>query len=109
MEKIKENLIIELRRGTLVMMVLSICQKEEYGYVIVERLSKLGINVEASTLYPLLRRLESQKLLNSHWDTSESRPRKYYQLSDEGQVILKALKEEWQLMQQEIKKIGELS
>lgn len=109
MEKIKENLIVELRRGTLVMMVLFVCQKEEYGYVIVERLSKLGINVEASTLYPLLRRLESQNLLNSHWDTSESRPRKYYQLSDEGQVILKALKEEWQLMQQEIKKIGELS
>lgn len=109
MEKIKENLIVELRRGTLVMMVLFVCQKEEYGYVIVERLSKLGINVEASTLYPLLRRLESQKVLNSHWDTSESRPRKYYQLSDEGQVILKALKEEWHLMQQEIKKIGELS
>ena len=109
MDKITENLIVELRRGTLVMMVLTVCQKEEYGYEIVERLSKLGIQVEASTLYPLLRRLETQSLLKSHWDTSEARPRKYYQLSEAGLVVLNALKKEWIRMQQEIKKIGELS
>ena len=108
MDKITENLIVELRRGTLVMMVLTICQKEEYGYEIVERLSKLGIQVEASTLYPLLRRLETQSLLKSHWDTSEARPRKYYQLSEAGLTVLKALNEEWMRMQEEIKKIGEL-
>jgi DNA-binding PadR family transcriptional regulator len=109
MDKTLENLVVELRRGTLVMMVLSVCQKEEYGYEIVERLSKLGISVEASTLYPLLRRLETQDLLNSHWDTSEARPRKYYQISKHGQEVLKALQQEWQTMQEELKKIGELS
>lgn len=109
MDKITENLRVELRRGTLVMMVLSVCQKEEYGYVIVERLGALGIKVEASTLYPLLRRLESQGLLFSHWDTSEARPRKYYLLSAQGHTVLGALKEEWQRMQDEMKKIGELS
>ena len=90
------------------MMVLTICQKEEYGYEIVERLSKLGIQVEASTLYPLLRRLETQGLLKSHWDTSEARPRKYYQLSEAGLTVLKALNQEWVRMQEEIKKIGEI-
>ena len=109
MDKTTENLIIELRRGTLVMMVLSVCQKEEYGYVIVERLAKLGISVEASTLYPLLRRLESQDLLTSHWDTTDARPRKYYQLSEKGKTVLNALKQEWVTMQEEIEKIGELS
>ena len=108
MDKITENLIVELRRGTLVMMVLTICQKEEYGYEIVERLSKLGIQVEASTLYPLLRRLETQSLLKSHWDTSEARPRKYYQLSEAGLKVLKALNQEWIRMQEEIKKIGDV-
>jgi DNA-binding PadR family transcriptional regulator len=109
MDKTLDNLVVELRRGTLVMMVLSVCQKEEYGYEIVERLSKLGIAVEASTLYPLLRRLETQDLLKSHWDTSESRPRKYYQISEYGKDVLKALHQEWTTMQDEIKKIGELS
>jgi DNA-binding PadR family transcriptional regulator len=108
MDKTLDNLVVELRRGTLVMMVLSLCQKEEYGYEIVERLSKLGIAVEASTLYPLLRRLETQDLLKSHWDTSESRPRKYYLISDDGKKVLKALHQEWTTMQDEIKKIGEL-
>lgn len=109
MNKTLDNLIVELRRGTLVMMVLSICQKEAYGYVIVEKLSNLGIPVEAGTLYPLLRRLETQELLTSQWDTSEARPRKYYTLSPEGKTVLEALKKEWQSMQQEIKKIGDLS
>ncbi len=108
MEKILENLIVELRRGTLVMMVLTVCQKEEYGYVIVERLAKLGIKVEASTVYPLLRRLESQGLLTSQWDTTESRPRKYYLLSNEGKIVLKALKDEWALMHEEIKQLGDV-
>lgn len=108
MDKIIKDLIVELRRGTLVMMVLTVCKKEEYGYEIVDRLSKLGIQVEASTLYPLLRRLETQSLLKSHWDTSDARPRKYYQLSEAGQKVLKALKQEWIRMQEEIKKIGEV-
>jgi DNA-binding PadR family transcriptional regulator len=109
MKLLTDNLIVELRRGTLVMMVLSVCQTEEYGYVIIERLTRLGIKVEASTLYPLLRRLESQGLLTSHWDTTEARPRKYYLLSAQGHDVLKALKEEWHRMQEEIKTLGDLT
>ena len=51
--------------------------------------------IEAGTLYPLLRRLESQGLLTSEWDTTESRPRKYYLLSEEGKIAYAELKKEW--------------
>ena len=54
-----------------------------------------GINIEQSTLYSLLRRLESQDLVTSSWDKSESRPRKYYVLSDYGTEIFLKLKNEW--------------
>lgn len=48
-----------------------------------------------STLYPLLRRLEEHGLLHSKWDTNESRPRKYYYLSDTGKRVYDLLTIEW--------------
>ncbi len=87
MESIDElisSLTVELKRGSLVLLVLSQLRTNEYGYSLVQKLEQKNAPIEAGTLYPLLRRLEKQKLLISEWDTSESRPRKFYTLSDEG-------------------------
>ncbi|MFA6801172.1 MAG: PadR family transcriptional regulator [Acholeplasmataceae bacterium] len=99
---IVDSLIIELRRGTQIMIVLNALKKEAYGYQLLQTLNDLGVNIEAGTLYPLLRRLENQGLLESTWDTSESRPRKFYQLSDLGFEVLDQLKEAWLLIHEEM-------
>lgn len=89
------SLIVELRRGTLVLSVLSQLYTPEYGYSLVQKLEEKNATIEAGTLYPLLRRLEKQQLLTSQWDTSESRPRKFYVLSDKGKQVFHQLKLEW--------------
>jgi DNA-binding PadR family transcriptional regulator len=91
-----EQLRLELRRGIVVLAVLTLMENASYGYNLIQRLSGQGLEVEEGTLYPLLRRLEKQGLLNSEWDTSESRPRKYYRISPMGQDVLTALQTEWQ-------------
>ena len=93
--KIIENLLMELKRGTLVLSVLLNTDESCYGYSLVHKLQDNGIDIEQNTLYPLLRRLEKQDLLESSWDTSESRPRKYYKISTQGIEIREALKKEW--------------
>lgn len=90
-----EQLRLELRRGIVVLAVLSLLDSASYGYNLVQRLGALGLEVEEGTLYPLLRRLEKQGLLISEWDTSESRPRKYYRISHEGRDVLTAMHAEW--------------
>ena len=90
-EKIIENL-----RGTLVLSVLLNADESCYGYSLVNRLQESGVVIEQNTLYPLLRRLEKQELLESRWDTSQSRPRKYYIISTRGREVLTVLKKEWE-------------
>lgn len=78
----------EMRRGVLQLGVISLLSNDEqYGYEVIKNLKKVGLNVEEGTLYPLLRRLEQEKLLTSHWDTSGSRPRKYYKTTKYGKKI----------------------
>ncbi|PEY30631.1 PadR family transcriptional regulator [Bacillus cereus] len=95
MNTLLNSLTTELRRGTLTLAVLSQLQEPQYGYSLVQLLEQSGINIDQSTLYPLLRRLEKQELVTSNWDTSESRPRKYYVLSEYGLEIFLQLKREW--------------
>lgn len=90
-----EKLMQELRRGTLTIAVLSQLSEPQYGYSLVTKLDDIDIPVEPGTLYPLLRRLEKQGLLDSKWDTNESRPRKYYLLSDIGNEVYAQLVKEW--------------
>ncbi len=92
------SLIVELKRGTLVLSVMSQLSTYEYGYSLVQKLENKNAPIDASTLYPLLRRLEKQNLLISEWDTSESRPRKFYKLSEEGKEVYSQLKKEWRAM-----------
>jgi DNA-binding PadR family transcriptional regulator len=90
-----ENTLNELRRGVIVLAVLSQLNEEQYGYSLLKLLSEQGLELDQGTLYPLLRRLESQGLLSSDWNTEGSRPRRYYVISPEGQELLPRLKEEW--------------
>ncbi|MGG0657349.1 PadR family transcriptional regulator [Rummeliibacillus pycnus] len=95
MSTLLNSLTTELRRGTLTLAVLSQLQTPQYGYSLVQSLEESGISIDQSTLYPLLRRLEKQELVSSSWDTAESRPRKYYILSEYGLDIFVQLKKEW--------------
>ena len=97
-DELISSLIVELKRGTLVLSVLSQLYNPEYGYSLVQKLEKKNVLIEAGTLYPLLRRLEKQQLLTSKWDTSESRPRKFYMLSDGGREVYQRLKSEWKFL-----------
>ncbi len=90
-----ENLILELRRGVIVLAVLSQLSQEQYGYSLINNLRESGLEIDQGTLYPLLRRLESQGLLQSNWRIEADRPRRYYVISPEGQALLPRLKEEW--------------
>ncbi|MER2598472.1 MAG: PadR family transcriptional regulator [Caldilineales bacterium] len=91
-----ENLASELRRGLLVLAVLAECDVPQYGYLLKQSLSQRGLDIPEGTLYPLLRRLEEQGLLVSQWQLAdESRPRRYYQISAQGQTALAQLTSEW--------------
>jgi DNA-binding PadR family transcriptional regulator len=101
-DELISSLTVELKRGTLVLLVLSQLHTNEYGYSLVQKLEEKNAPIDAGTLYPLLRRLEKQKLLVSEWDTSESRPRKFYTLSDEGKEVYKRLKKEWKAISEQL-------
>jgi DNA-binding PadR family transcriptional regulator len=88
-------MVQELRRGSVVLAVLALLQQEQYGYSVLKMLADHGLDVDQGTLYPLLRRLESQGLLESRWQLEESRPRRYYIISLEGRRVLDVLREEW--------------
>src|SRR5277367_2386364 len=91
-----ENLRSELRRGSLILAVLGQLRVEQYGYTLRKILAEHGMEIDEGTLYPLLRRLESQGLLKSEWREEDKRNKRFYQLSSEGKTILKQLLAEWQ-------------
>lgn len=90
-----ENMLQELRRGLIMLAVLSQLGKQQYGYALLKLLADKGLAVDQGTLYPLLRRLEAQGLLQSVWNVDEGRPRRYYVISSEGKKVLPQLKNEW--------------
>ena len=90
-----ESLRLELRRGSLVLAVLARLREERYGYTLRQALAADGLEMEESTLYPLLRRLESQGLLTSEWREEEKRKKRFYRLSPTGEAMLSALADEW--------------
>src|SRR5499427_4345559 len=90
-----ENLRMELRRGSLVLAVMAQLRSEHYGYTLRKALATRGMDVDEGTLYPLLRRLESQGLLSSEWREEDKRNKRFYILSEDGKQILKQLLAEW--------------
>src|SRR6478736_3749992 len=89
------NLRLELRRGLLIVAVLAQLRHEHYGYTLRKDLVTLGIEIDEGTLYPLLRRLENQGLLESEWREEEKRNKRFYSLSADGKLILEQLAAEW--------------
>lgn len=100
-----ENLRLELRRGCLIVAVLGQLQSEHYGYTLRKALEDQGLAIDEGTLYPLLRRLESQGLLASEWREENKRNKRFYKLSPQGRQILKQLLTEWQGLNTSIQKI----
>ena len=93
-----DKLIQELRRGAIVLAVLGQLKQKHYGYSLRQSLADRGFEINEGTLYPLLRRLEKQGLLQSEWDVGEGRPRRYYIISDKGNETLLELKSEWKYL-----------
>ena len=105
-DELVQNMLLELRRGILSLAVLSQLSKEQYGYSLLKALSDQGMEIDQSTLYPLLRRLESQGLLQSDWRiVDEARPRRYYVISTQGKAVLTTLKHEWSAMTDTMKQM----
>jgi PadR family transcriptional regulator PadR len=90
-----ENLRLELRRGSLILAVLAQLRSEQYGYTLRKALAEHGMTIDEGTLYPLLRRLETQGLLVSEWREEDKRNKRFYILSTEGKQIFKQLLAEW--------------
>jgi PadR family transcriptional regulator PadR len=100
-----ENLRLELRRGCVVVAVLAALRSEQYGYTLRRALAELGMEIDEGTLYPLLRRLESQGLLASEWREEGKRNKRFYRLSGDGRQVLKQLLAEWEAIDSSIRGI----
>ena len=104
-DSVFENLRLELRRGCLTVAVLAELRVEQYGYTLRKALAAHGLDIDEGTLYPLLRRLESQGLLVSEWREHEKRTKRFYQLSAEGARILQQLLQELEQINAALNKI----
>lgn len=100
-----ESLRLELRRGSLTLGVLARMRQEHYGYTLRQALAEDGLEMEESTLYPLLRRLEAQGLLVSEWRDEDKRKKRFYRLSPEGESLLTRLLDEWRRISRSLDKI----
>jgi PadR family transcriptional regulator PadR len=100
-----DSLRLELRRGSLIVAVLAQLRAEHYGYTLRKALADLGLEIDEGTLYPLLRRLETQDLLNSEWREEGGRKKRFYKLSPDGRQILKLLLAEWKTINQSLNRI----
>lgn len=103
--EIVEKLRLELRRGALPLAVLAQLREEHYGYSLRKELNAQGLDIDEGTLYPLVRRLEKQGLLNSEWRSEDKRRKRYYRLSALGEDVLASLLVEWRSLNESIDRI----
>ena len=101
-----DNLRLELRRGCLVLAVLAKLRSEHHGYALAKALREGGLEIDENTLYPLLRRLEDQKLLASAWRVEDKRNKRFYRLSGEGRVALARLLDEWRNINSAVERLS---
>jgi len=106
-EEIVSGFLLELRRGTVILCVLAKLKEKAYGYSLIADLAGTGFAIEANTLYPLLRRLEGQGLLESSWNTDGAKPRKYYETTAFGKEVLAELARHWKNTTQSMGKLLE--
>jgi PadR family transcriptional regulator, regulatory protein PadR len=103
--EVLENLRSELRRGSLIVAVLAELRTEQYGYTLRKSLEEHGLSIDEGTLYPLLRRLETQGLLSSEWREQDKRNKRFYRLSPQGNVILTELLLDWESLSASLRAI----
>lgn len=96
-DSIVQNFQQEMKRGALVLAVLTTMDQPQYGYSLIQALNDQGIMVEQNTLYPLMRRIEKQGLLESIWQVEGNRPRRYYQISKLGIEVRTELINDWKV------------
>ena len=97
-----EKLRVELRRGSLVLAVLGALREERYGYTLRTSLEAAGLPIDEGALYPLLRRLEAQGLLQSEWREEGKRNKRFYRLNADGLAVLAQLLGEWNAISESI-------
>jgi len=106
-KEIVEKLRLELRRGALPLAVLAQLRREHYGYSLRRELNELGLDIDEGTLYPLVRRLETQGLLLSEWRQDEARQKRFYRITPLGRQVLALLVGEWQALNTSVERIIE--
>jgi len=101
-----ENTKAQMRKGILEYCILSIISRGEiYASDILEELKSAKLIVVEGTLYPLLTRLKNDGLLEYSWkESKQGPPRKYYILTNNGQVFMKALDATWDELVYSVKK-----
>ncbi|HIT72657.1 MAG TPA: helix-turn-helix transcriptional regulator [Candidatus Fimicola cottocaccae] len=99
----------ELLKGSTNMIILNLLEKQDmYGYQIIKVLEQKSENIfefKEGTLYPILHSLEEKNYINSYWDETGSKKRKYYTITKKGKAKLKEKKEEWNLFSNGINKL----
>mgnify|MGYP000044190069 CR=1 FL=1 len=101
-----DRLVMEVRRGALPLAVLRALREPHYGYSLRKSLAAKGLDIDEGTLYPLLRRLEDQGLLLSHWQQQEGRKRRFYQIDEGGEIALAQMRKEWLGLNDVIARLG---
>ncbi|HAJ95556.1 MAG TPA: PadR family transcriptional regulator [Actinobacteria bacterium] len=95
----------EMNRGVLQIMALLALETPMYGYMMIRFIEEIGYSIEENTLYPLLRRLEKNGWISSHWVVEDDRPKKYYEITTEGKMIRDKLLSIWQIQNRVIAKL----
>lgn len=102
-----ENVKSQMRKGVLEYCILTILSKEPaYASDIIKQLQEAKLIVVEGTLYPLLTRLKNSEMLSYEWiESTQGPPRKYYKLTDKGEIALKELADSWNQLNETIKHI----
>ncbi|MHA1943969.1 MAG: PadR family transcriptional regulator [Candidatus Thorarchaeota archaeon] len=101
-----EHWSLEIRRGALSLAILAIIlDGESYGYDIMKKLGQEeydALQLEPSTTYPLLRRLEKRGVLEGRWSDASGKRRRLYYVTRDGRRILRRMVKSWQSLNNQI-------
>lgn len=100
-----------MMKGSIDLLLMSlIVQRDMYGYEIIQILKQLSnetYEMSEGTLYAALKRLEKREWVESYWQVTESGRRKYYHITDNGKQALDSKRENWQWMDNLVRKSSE--
>ena len=101
------NWVAQLRRGAAEACVLSLLGgQERYGFELARALTDNGLVASEGTIYPLLTRLRQQGLVETTWrESTEGPPRRYYRLTEDGQIAIGSFADQWKLFRNAVDRI----